>query len=287
MEVIAEKVYIENNFPGVTLGLIAAPRGPVFIDAPPSADDSRSWRAAVMDLSSGPDRVLIHLDSHPDRTIGARAMDCPVIAHEKIVQAFRNRPTIFKAQGDETGAGWEGVASLGTVRWVSPEISFTEKLTLHWGGNPIQLEHHPGPTADAIWVILPEEKVIFVGDLVVKQQPPFLAQANLLSWVEALKELMSPIYRRFTIVSGRGGVVAPQTVKAQLELIEAIHDRLERLAAREAAPEATEKLVSHFLEHYRAPAIRIKHYEQRLRYGLYHYYIRHYRPSQRAVPNEG
>ncbi|MEW5939765.1 MAG: MBL fold metallo-hydrolase, partial [Chloroflexota bacterium] len=279
MQSIAPKVFIEDSFPGVTLGAIAAPRGLIQIDAPPSTDDSRAWRASLMNVGAGADRLLVNLDSHPDRTLGARAMDCTIVAHEKTAEVFRNRPTTFKAQGDETGANWEGIPGLGSVRWAPPEISFTETLTLHWGDNPILLEHHPGPTSGAIWVILPVEKIVFVGDLVAKNQPPFLSHADLPAWIEALKILAGPDYKGYTIVSGRGGSVQAQAVKTQLDAVKHIHDRMEKLAARNAAPEATEKLVDGLLGGYKAPAAKQKHFAQRLRYGLIHYYVRRYRPS--------
>ena len=104
MEAIADNVYIEDKYVGVTLGVITQPRGLIQIDAPPSPEDGRTWRASMMGMGSGPERVLINLDAHPDRTLGVRAMDCTVIAHEKTALAFRNRPNTFKAQGDETGS---------------------------------------------------------------------------------------------------------------------------------------------------------------------------------------
>ena len=279
MQSIAPKVFIEDSFPGVTLGAISAPRGLIQIDAPPSNDDSRAWRASLMNVGAGADRLLVNLDSHPDRTLGARAMDCTIIAHERTAEVFRNRPTTFKAQGDETGANWEGIPGLGSVRWAPPEISFTESLTMHWGDNPIQLEHHAGPTSGALWVVLPVEKIVFVGDLVVKNQPPFLSHADLPAWIDGLKTLISPEYKGYNIISGRGGSVQAQAVKTQLDIIKHIHERMEKLAAREAAPEATEKLVDGLLVHYKAPSAKQKHFAQRLRYGLLHYYIRHYQPS--------
>jgi glyoxylase-like metal-dependent hydrolase (beta-lactamase superfamily II) len=279
MQSIAEKVFIEDSFPGVTLGAISAPRGLIQIDAPPSTDDSRAWRASLMNVGAGPDRLLINIDSHPDRTLGARAMDCTIIAHERTAEAFRNRPTTFKAQGDETGANWESIPGLGSVRWAPPEVSFTDSLTLYWTDNPILLQHRPGPTSGAIWVILPAEKIIFVGDLVIKNQPPFLSQSDLPAWIESLKILMSNEYKGYNIISGRGGSVQAQAIKTQLDTIKHIHERMEKLAARDAAPEATEKLVDGLLAHYKAPAAKQKHFAQRLRYGLLHYYIRHYRSS--------
>ncbi|MFH1185878.1 MAG: MBL fold metallo-hydrolase [Chloroflexota bacterium] len=282
MQSIADNVYLEDHYLGVTLGVIQQARGLIQIDAPPSPEDSRSWRAALMSLSGGPERVLLMLDAHPDRTLGARGMECTVVAQEKTAQVFRTRPTTFKAQGTETGADWETIAGLGTVRWVAPEISFGEQMVLHWDEGPVILEHHPGPSAGAMWVLLREEKVVFIGDLVAKNQTPFLAHADLPAWIEGLDHLLSPAFRGFTVVSGRGGTVSNAIIKAQAELIKKIHDRLEKLARRGGSPDATEKLIDVFLTGFKSSAARHKQYAQRLRYGLRHYYARHYRMGSSA-----
>ncbi len=258
MDAIAKNVYIEERYLDVTLGVIVQSRGLVQIDAPPSPEDGRAWRASLMGMGGGPERVLINLDAHADRTLGARTMDCTVIAHEKTAQAFRNRPNTFKAQGDETGANWEAIPGLGSVRWAPPEISFVEKMTLHWGDTPILLESHPGPASGAIWVILPQEKVVFVGDAVTKAQPPFLAYASLPEWVEALKMLQEPEYKGFTIVSSRGGIVSNSVIKAQLELMNLINDKLDKLASKKSPASATDKLVDSLASGFKAPASRHK-----------------------------
>src|SRR5512143_2011023 len=147
MQQIAENIYLEDQFPGVTLGAINLPHGLIQIDAPPSLDDNRTWRATLLNLGGGVERILINLDAHPDRTLGARAMDCTVIAHEKTAQAFRNRPNTFKPQVEETGADWEQFFGLSSVRWAPPEITFTERLVVQWSDHPVVLEHHPGPSA--------------------------------------------------------------------------------------------------------------------------------------------
>src|SRR5512138_176217 len=286
MDAIAKNVYIEDKYLGVTLGVITQPRGLIQIDAPPSPEDGRIWRASLMGMGGGPERVLINLDSHPDRTLGARSMDCTVIAHEKTALAFRNRPNTFKAQGDETGANWEAIPGLGSVRWAPPEISFMEKMTLHWGDSPILLESHPGPSAGAIWVILPEEKVVFVGDAVTKGQPPFLAHASLPEWIETLKLLLEPAYKGFAIVSSRGGVITPQVVRNQAEILKRINDKVEKLGAKKSAPAAVEKLADQLLKDFKAPAARQKQYAHRLRYGLNHYYARHYHAGSRHLLDE-
>jgi glyoxylase-like metal-dependent hydrolase (beta-lactamase superfamily II) len=280
MQAITKTVFIDDQYPGVTLGVIARSRGLIQIDAPPSPDDGRAWRAALMNLNSGPDRILVNLDSHPDRTLGARGMDCTVVAHDKTAQAFRLRPGTFKAQGDETGAEWEKIPAMGSVRWAPPEISFVQELTLHWGEGLVIMEHHPGPAAGAIWAVLPEEKVVFIGDTVFKGQPPFLASADLDDWIESLNFLLKPAFKGYTIVSGRGGTVNAGAVRNQLDFLKYVRERLDKMGARKARPETTEKLIQPLLDWFRAPAARQKYFAQRLRYGLLHHYIRHYHSSR-------
>src|SRR3972149_9520166 len=199
---------------------------------------------------------------------------------------FRTPPTTFKAPGDEAGSNWEAIPGLGSVRWAPPEISFVDKMTLHWSEMPIMLESHPGPTKGSIWVILPNEKVVFVGDAVLKGQPPFIAHADLPAWIETLKILQEPEYKGCTIVSGRGGVVTSQGVRNQIELLKRLNDRVEKIGKKKATANVTDKLADQLLKSFKAPAARQKQYAHRLRYGLLHYYVRHYQPSSRLSVEE-
>ncbi|MDD2921302.1 MAG: MBL fold metallo-hydrolase [Anaerolineales bacterium] len=274
MQEIAKNVYIEDQYPGITLGAIVTPRGLIQIDAPPSPEDARSWRAALMNVGGGMERALINLDAHPDRTLGARAMDCIVIAHEKTAHAFRTRPSIFKAQGEETGSDWESIAGLGSVRWSPPEISFLDQMTMHWGDSPIILEHHAGPTSGAIWVKLPEEQIVFVGDAVLKNQPPFLAGSNLPAWIAALELLSSAEFKNYTVISSRGGAVTINAIKNQLDFLKQVQEKMGKVSTKKTNPAAVEKLVTSLMTWFKAPAARQKQYAQRLRYGLLHYNMR-------------
>ncbi|MEI7848703.1 MAG: hypothetical protein WCK35_23080 [Chloroflexota bacterium] len=276
MQALASQVYIEEQYPGVTLGVIALPHGLIQVDAPPSPEDARSWRAALLGLNSGVERLLINLDGHPDRALGARAMECTIVAHERTAETFRNRPNTFKAQGEETGSDWESVVGLGSIRWAPPEISFTSNLTIEWSNFPILLEHHSGPTAGATWVILPDPKIIFIGDLVVKNQPPFIASANLVEWIKSLNELLAN-YSEYIIVSGRGGVISMTDVQAQLILISNIHEKLEELSHKQAGLDAIEDMIPQLMAGIKSPIEHHKQFTQRLVHGLRHYFVRHYR----------
>lgn len=273
MQSLKDNVYIEDSYSGVTLGAILLPRGTIYIDTPLVPEDGRSWRADLLNLESGHERLLITLDSNIDRMIGARAMDTNILAHESLSDFFRSRTMTFKTQGVRTGAEWESIPNLSNIRWTPPQLTFTKRMILHWGENPVILEHHPGPDKSAIWVILPEEKIVFVGDTILKNQPPFFANADLEQWLKDLKLLTGKKYHGYTIVSGRGGVCAPSTIEKQQNLIKQAQKKLNRLAAKNAPVEKTESLIPSLLSPLRFLASERDAYTQRLRYGLQEYYL--------------
>jgi glyoxylase-like metal-dependent hydrolase (beta-lactamase superfamily II) len=160
-------------------------------------------------------------------------------------------------------------------------------MSINWGGDsPVLLESHPGPSSGATWVLFPAGKVVFVGDAVLKNQPPFLMSADLPSWLESLKLLLSPAFRGWDIVSGRSGIVTLDMVRLQRETLEQILKRMEKLADKKAKPDATENIISHVMSGYRVPAARQRQFAQRLRYGLYYYYVRHYHPTNAHAGEE-
>jgi glyoxylase-like metal-dependent hydrolase (beta-lactamase superfamily II) len=276
MQQIKPGIYYEDGYLGVALGALVFSHGTIMIDAPLRPEDARAWRSALVNLRGGASRLLVSLDAHLDRTLGTRAMECTVISHQKTAQVFRNRPVIFKGQIAEGGADWETYDDAIGTRWASPDITFSEQMTLHWGGPEVILEHHPGPSTGSIWAIIPSASVLFVGDAVTPNHPPFLAQADLPAWIETLGLLISK-YKEYTIISGRDGLVGVDAARLQQRYLKTIHKGLERLAKRNAAPEATENLVASLLSEGSFPAKYNEQYSQRLRSGLLQYYTRQYR----------
>jgi len=279
MHQVAPGIYFEDAYPGVTLGALIYLHGTILVDAPLRAEDARTWRSVISNLAMSPNRILVNLDAHLDRTIGARAIDCVIISHLKTAQVFRNRPSVFKGQTTESGAEWEVSNDVLGTRWAIPDITFSNSMNFHWGGPEVILEHHPGPTLGSIWVIVPNEKVVFVGDTILIDQPPFLASADLPAWIESLELLLSK-YKEYTMISGRGGPVSNETVRAQLKSLKNILKGLERLAKRNAPPENTEALIGGVIADLSLPTKRREQYIQRLRHGLYYYYTRSYRPLE-------
>ena len=284
MHQIEPGIYYEDLYAGVTLGALILPHGTIMVDAPLRAEDARSWRSTLTNLSIGSNRVLINLDAHLDRTLGSRALDSTIVAHQTTAQVFRNRPSVFKGHSADSGAEWEVSNDVFGTRWALPDITFSERLHFLWGGPEVILEHHPGPTLGSIWVIIPSAKVMFVGDTILYDQPPFLASADLQAWIESL-ELLKDSYKQYSIISGRGGPNDVKDIRTQLKTLKKILQGMERLAKRNAPPDKTEGMIPNLISDMSIPPQRREHYIQRLRHGLYYYYSQHYQPLEQLEPN--
>jgi glyoxylase-like metal-dependent hydrolase (beta-lactamase superfamily II) len=284
MQELGRGIYIENDYPGVTLGALVLSHGTILIDAPLRAEDARAWKAALLNLGGNFNRLLVNLDSHTDRTLGARAMECTIIAHQKTAQIFRGRPSVFKGQNAESGSEWETQNETVGTRWAVPDITFTQNVSLYWGPPDVILEHHPGPTPGSIWVIVPEPKIVFVGDAVLPNQPPFLASADIPAWVETL-DVLTKRYRDYTIISGRSGLVPFELVRTQQQHLKNILKGLEKLAKRNASADETESLIPVLLADLTFSPKLDDQFTQRYHHGLYQYYAHHYRPSDLVEPD--
>lgn len=271
MQEIADGVFIEDSFAGVILGAVSMETGLLMIDAPIFAEDARSWRSSMMNFSSVGNRLLVSMDSHHDRSLGLRNMECRLIGHESLKEEYRSRPVSIKAQIQDTGAEWEELNGLGSIRWLVPEITFSEHLTLQWGEYPVRLEYHPGSSIGATWAVVPRRKVVFVADTVVVNMPPFLHQANIPEWLNSL-ECLSKDFKDFTIISGRSGIVTQKDIEAQIKFLEKAETQMKRLLRRKSSVNEIDSAVNRLMSDFPEKTI----YRKRLAYGLAQCYQQNY-----------
>ena len=275
MEKIGSGIYIEKSFPGVIIGAVPLGDAVLLIDSPLRPDDGRSWLATLRGIKGGADRILVYLDSHTDRTLGGRVLESTVFAHENVLKEFENRTSIFKAQSPEIGTEWENCTGLSGIRWMAPHVAFSDKASLLWKDTEIILEHHPGPNDGAIWVILPKEETVFVGDLVSLSQPPYLNNADLAAWEESL-DMLSKESKQYTIISSRDGIVSDRDIRDMKKFISNVHKHLERMARRNTNPQNTEKMIDKLLNQFTFEPRFHDQYYQRLQHGLLQCYSKRY-----------
>jgi glyoxylase-like metal-dependent hydrolase (beta-lactamase superfamily II) len=269
MKEIVSGVVIETEYDGVTLGAIQTSAGVIMIDAPINVKDAQVWRASCGHSGNGSDRLLVLLDEHYDRCLGARALRCPIIAHEKTAQAITGRNSAGKPQPSHTGSIWEALNDVNSVHWAHPEITFTNEMSVNWEDEPLLLEHHPGPSRGSIWAVLPERKIAFVGDTLMVNQPPFLATADLETWDESLEILKSARFKDFILISGRGELVTREDAKEMQKFLKKVDHLAEKNADSKNDLDEIEAVGASLVEDFKARnKAEMEVFRARLAYGF-------------------
>lgn len=277
MKEIAPDILIENDFIGVTVGVIRTPEGIFMIDYPLLPKELLAWQTVCTRPGSGSKRLVVLLDDHPDRAGGCKGSRSPIITHTYTAQSLRGRPSTTKMHGMETGNIWELAPEIATIEWPQPEITFSDSVTLGGADNPIIVENHPSSTTGALWVTLPERKVVFIGDAITPGQPPFLFSAQIDPWLENLDQLKSAAYKDFTIISGRGTLVTKDDIRNAQRFLRKAARALERLNAQKADLTKVQKTAISYLDDFKAKNKQEKDmFRNRLSYGFSKYYINNF-----------
>lgn len=184
-------------------GLIHTTAGVVLVDTTARPVDIQ----ACLDLAQvTPDEVCMVLitHSHSDHTSGIPFFECPILAHKLTRQRIRKRGT-------------------ERARNQVPTDTFEERRELEIGGVKLEMIHLGGHTPGSSVVWLPDERILFAGDLIFQGRYPFLATANVEKLMGALRWLPSLGAR--VIVPGHGVLCGNEELLRQLAYIEATWER--------------------------------------------------------------
>jgi glyoxylase-like metal-dependent hydrolase (beta-lactamase superfamily II) len=279
MREVSSGVYWESKFAGVRVGVVAGGEdGLLLVDCPVRAEDSREWLAALADV--GRPRFLVALDYHPDRILGARSLDLPLIAHDIPRQVIGGWPDTFKGNTAPIGAEADRLKRATGVRKAIPELTFSDQMVIHLGDREVVLRHHPGPTSGSIWVEIPASRLAFIGDTVMLSEPPYVGEADPEAWLATLEAARRPPYDRYALLPSKDARVRAEEIAAMIRFLRRVVSRLERLASKGASAAAASAAASSLLESFRVPAARREQALLRLQTGLGRLYSRAYAPGK-------
>lgn len=175
---------------GANAGFIRTKDGVVVVDTTYYPDELRDGLEklglAVEDVIQV---ILTH--THSDHINGYKLLSCPIVCNQ------RAEKTLLKK--------YPGVAP--TL------VTFDHEYEMRVGGVLFRLIHTPGHSPDSIIVWLPEEKVLFAGDLIFSGTAPPIMKANF----KKLNEIYTwlPTLGAEVIVPGHGAVCDNNEVQAQ------------------------------------------------------------------------
>jgi glyoxylase-like metal-dependent hydrolase (beta-lactamase superfamily II) len=266
MRKIKTNVYLENRFSGVQLGLIVTNDGLLLIDNPIRLEDGRAWLSQVSEFGDAYYTVL--LDHHPDRIVGARDLGMPIIGHRYTRQHLASKSDSFKGSAHPIGAETDRLKRITGLSRSIPDMTFLRKLKVRMGDTEIEFWYRPGPTRGAIWVVSHEKKVIFIGDSVWIDEPPYIGQANLGDWLASLDDLRSAKLASYKIVSSRDGLIKRSDINSMARLVRKFQIRVERFSKKEDPEPVIEKATSEIMSGYKLSDPRMEIAKFRVQTGF-------------------
>ena len=274
MRRVRSGVLIESRYPGVILGVVPSKEELLLVDLPLRTDDGRDWIGRL--ASTGRPRFLAMMDQHPDRSLGARVFDIPIVAQDATIEAMRGWSDAFKGGARPIGAEADSLKRITGVQRSVPDVGFAEELKLHLGDREVLFWHRAGPTPGSMWVVLPEAEIAFIGDTVTVSEPPYVGEADIEAWLDSLDELRSSKFDSFHLISGRDGLVDRDALNQMARFVRKIPIRLERLRKKGAPNDAADSAAKGLMKDYNVPNPRRDLVQLRLAAGLRGLYARTY-----------
>lgn len=204
LEELAPGVYAFTAQGDPNVGAVVGPESVLCVDARATPTAAGEWLEALRQVTDKPVEWLVLTHYHAVRVLGASAFDARhIVAHsgthawiqERGAQdwesEYRRFPRLFRDAGSIPGLTY-------------PDVSFADTLTLALGDRGVQVRwlgggHTQGDAA--VW--LPEEKVLFAGDLVEARAAPYMGDALVAEWQAGTLDLIESLGAE-ALVPGRG-----------------------------------------------------------------------------------
>jgi cyclase len=174
----------------------------LLVDTTATEARARRLRELVEGVAPSPPRLLVNTHAHGDHTFGNF-----VFPEALVVGADRTREEAART-GLHLTTLWPEV-SWGAVELSLPQLTFQDSLSLHLEGRTAEVSTF-GPAhsvCDSV-VWLPEQRVLFAGDLVMAGVTPFMLTGSVGGLRDAVAELRK--FDAVTVVPGHGPVGGPE-----------------------------------------------------------------------------
>jgi glyoxylase-like metal-dependent hydrolase (beta-lactamase superfamily II) len=198
-------------------GVIVGDDGVVVVDAQATPRQAGRVIERVRQVTDKPVKYVVLTHYHAVRVMGASAYG----AREVIASTGTHELIVERGQADfESEVGrfprlFEDVASVPGLTW--PTMAFSDRLTLWLGKRRVDLLHlGRGHTAGDIVAWLPDERVMFAGDLIEHGATPYTGDAHLKDWPRTLDRLEE--LGAAKAVPGRGAALeGPEQVREAVD----------------------------------------------------------------------
>ena len=213
---LAEGVYAYTTEGDPNTGIIIGDDDVMVIDTQATPDMAQDVIRRIREVTDKPIRYVVLSHYHAVRVMGASAYGPEhIISSQATYDLIVERGQFdFDSEVGRFPRLFQGVESVPGLTW--PSLTFETSMTLWMGKRRVELMHlGRGHTKGDIVVWLPEEKILFSGDLVEYGATPYTGDAYLSDWPQTLANLRQLGAEK--LVPGRGDALkTPETVEAAI-----------------------------------------------------------------------
>lgn len=265
MKRLSEHLYAETDYDWANVGAAVTENGVVLLDCPVRPSDSRKWQEEVSSLSPQGIRYLIATDYHGDHTTGSSFIegDVALIAPQYVFEEISKGDNAFSKEifvNTLRDLGFTEEADEITNAAVPlPQFCFEDNLTLHLPPLTFEIHRKGGHSPACTSVLVPEEGVLFAGDVVINGPSAGMRDAFVQEWIDALAWVEGLDIE--TIVPGHGEICGKEVATELKDRLSGMMDIMVEVVA-----EGKEKRVAtedpKFLQYFHADETRGEYWLQ-------------------------
>ncbi len=204
-------------------GLIVGPEGCIVIDALFAPSMTRAFRDEIRRVTDKPTRLLINTHHHLDHTLGnALFPEAAILSH---ANARREQQRVGLGVLDLLRPRIpELVAETDAVQPRLPDFTFEGELTLSFGDRSVRLLHiGPAHTIGDALVVLPNERLLFAGDVAFHYVTPLAFEGHIGGWLHVCDRIDS--MEIDAIVPGHGPVGGKPELREMRGYLSSVRDQ--------------------------------------------------------------
>ncbi len=225
-----------NSF-GANAGIVIGDKGILVVDTLASAKAARRFIEDIRKISDKPIRYVVDTDNHFDHTLGNSefaAIGAAILAQSSCPANMRkSAPQVLKNAKSYGMSDEEAKA----VKITYPDVTSPEMMRIDLGSvNVDMLFLAPSHTDDSVLVFVPQDKMLFSGDVLFTDYYPFMGDGDINGWVKTLDFIMT--VRIEKIIPGHGPVSTKKDVAEMKQYVLAFDQKAKELCAKTSDVEA-------------------------------------------------
>jgi cyclase len=215
---------------GANSGFVVGNDGVLVVDSRYTPKLAGDLLKAIRSVTSAPVRYVVNTHYHPDHAWGNmvfKAQGAVIVARSETRDALRKYSPAYLAFYKDHGA--DAYEMLRDVQVTAPDTTFGDETEIDLGGVKVVLRYFgPAHTAGDCVVIVPRDKVAFVGGLLSNGYHPNMGDpgADFDNWIAALDRLRASKFAY--VVPGQGKVCGAGELAIESRYITTLRNQCEK-----------------------------------------------------------